>query len=327
MAGTIPFSLSQQFDRYGKPLSGGLFYLIQAGTTSTPQNAYQDSDLTIALPNPIQLDAAGRLPQFFLADGTIKVRLVDKDGVVQLTADGVQVVGPSSGGGGGGGTVDATTIFQVGDVLWQDASGTRDGWVRDNGRTIGSATSGATERAASDCEALFGYLWQKFPDTTCPVAGGRGASSSADWGANKTIQMPDKRLYVPGGLAGMGNTALTLPSGVPIISGDAVTAGSCIGASTHVLTAAQLAEHTHSGRTDFMDSNQEHAHSSNAAANNGGATTGGGSFTSNDPSGATINPANIDHRHYFTTDKGAGITNSAHNNMQLTVLGTFYRKL
>lgn len=41
MSGTIPFSLSQQFDEYGMPLSGGLMYFIEAGTTSTPQNAYQ----------------------------------------------------------------------------------------------------------------------------------------------------------------------------------------------------------------------------------------------------------------------------------------------
>jgi hypothetical protein len=327
MSGTIPLSLSQQFDRYGKPLSGGLLYLIQAGTTSTPQSGYQDSDLTIALPNPIKLDAAGRLPQFFLADGLIKFRLVDKDGVQQFTADGVQIIGPSSGGGGGGGTVDPTTIAQTGDVLWLDVSGTRDGWVRDNGRSLGSASSGATERASADCEALFGFLWQKYSNTICPVAGGRGASAAADWSADKTIQLPDKRLYIPGGLADMGNTALVLPTGVPIVSGDATTAGSRIGATLHTLTAAQLAEHTHGGRTDFMDSNQSHSHSTNAAANNGGATTGGGSFTANDPAGATINPANIDHRHYFTTDTGSGVTGSAHNNTQLTVLGTFYRKL
>lgn len=51
-AGTIPFSLSQQFDSLGKPLAGCQFFTIQAGTTSTPQSAYQDSALTIALPNP-----------------------------------------------------------------------------------------------------------------------------------------------------------------------------------------------------------------------------------------------------------------------------------
>jgi hypothetical protein len=75
MAGTIPLSLSQQFDSLGHPLSGCKLYTIQAGTTSTPQSAYQDSALTLPLPNPQTCDSAGRLPQFFLADGSIKIRL------------------------------------------------------------------------------------------------------------------------------------------------------------------------------------------------------------------------------------------------------------
>jgi hypothetical protein len=121
-AGTIPFSLSQQFDSLGHVLAGCQFYTIQAGTTSTPQSAYQDSALTIALPNPQTCDAAGRLPQMFLADGTIKVRLTDRNGVTQVVADNIQVIGASSGGGGGG-TVDPTTILATGDI--KVAYGTR----------------------------------------------------------------------------------------------------------------------------------------------------------------------------------------------------------
>ena len=50
MAGTIPLSLTQQFDNSTNlPLSGGKIYFIQAGTTSTPQNAYQDSGLDRAV--------------------------------------------------------------------------------------------------------------------------------------------------------------------------------------------------------------------------------------------------------------------------------------
>jgi hypothetical protein len=59
MPGTIPLSMTQQFDVYGQPLAGAKLYLIQAGTVSTPQNGFQDLDLTIPLPNPITLDAAG----------------------------------------------------------------------------------------------------------------------------------------------------------------------------------------------------------------------------------------------------------------------------
>ena len=87
MAGSISLSLSQQFDELGKPLSGGQLFFIQAGTTSSPQNAFQDAALTLPYPNPLTLDSAGRVPQLFFADGQIKIRLTDKRGVQQLVAD------------------------------------------------------------------------------------------------------------------------------------------------------------------------------------------------------------------------------------------------
>ena len=237
-AGTIPFSLSQQLDRYGDPLSGCKLYTIQAGTTSTPQNAYQDAALTIPRPNPIICDAAGRLPQFFLADGTIKVRLVDKSGVVQVEADGIQVIGPSGGGGGGGGSVDPTTIIATGDIKTRYGIGTLVGYVRANGRTIGSATSGATERANADTQALFQYLWST--DLNLVVAGGRGVSASADWVANKTIALPDFRGRAMVALADMGNSANNYYDGVSFQTGDATTLGSLVGAARRTLAQANL---------------------------------------------------------------------------------------
>jgi hypothetical protein len=210
MSGTISLSMSQQLDEFGKPLSGGLLYFIEAGTTSTPQNAYQDSALTIPLPNPIVLDAAGRVPQFYLADGTIKIRLTDSNGVQQLVADNILVVGPSSGSGGGG-TVDPTTILATGDIKVTYGTGSLSGFVRANGRTIGSATSGATERANSDVQALFEYLWGA--DSNLTVSGGRGASAAADWAANKTIALPDFRGRAIAGLDDMGNSAAGILTG------------------------------------------------------------------------------------------------------------------
>lgn len=203
-AGTIPYSLSQQFDQFSHVLAGCRLNIIRAGTTSTPQDSFQDSALTIKLPNPIICDAAGRLPQFFLADGSIKIRLTDRNGVNQVTADGILVVGPS-GGGGGGSTVDPTTIIATGDIKARYGTGVLSGFVRLNGRTIGSATSGATERANSDCEALFEYLWDA--DANLSVSTGRGASSAADWAANKTITLPDMRGRTMAGMDDMGNSA------------------------------------------------------------------------------------------------------------------------
>jgi hypothetical protein len=146
-AGTIPFSLSQQFDSLGHVLAGCQFYTIQAGTTSTPQSAYQDSALTIALPNPQTCDAAGRLPQMFLADGTIKVRLTDRNGVTQVVADNIQVIGASSGGGGGG-TVDPTTILATGDMKVAYGTGVLSGFV---GRTGGRSARRRRAQRSAQC--------------------------------------------------------------------------------------------------------------------------------------------------------------------------------
>lgn len=93
-AGTISgISMTQQLDEFAKPLGGGKLFLIQAGTTSAPQNCYQDTALTLAWPKPITLDAAGRLPQLFWADANIKIRLTDRNGNQKLVQDNLLVVG------------------------------------------------------------------------------------------------------------------------------------------------------------------------------------------------------------------------------------------
>jgi hypothetical protein len=81
-------------DDFGNILPGGLLYLYQAGTT-TLLHAYSDIDLTIPLPFPIVLDAAGRAVAYF-ANDTYKFVLKDADGVTIRTQDNV----PSSTFGG-----------------------------------------------------------------------------------------------------------------------------------------------------------------------------------------------------------------------------------
>lgn len=236
-AGTISFSLSQQLDSLGKPLVGCKLYLFQAGT-STPQIAYQDTALTLPVPGGSQLtcDNAGRLPQFFLADGLVKARLTDKNGVNQAypngaaALDNLLVIGPSSGGGGGGGTVDPTTIIATGDVKARYGTGVLTGFVRANGRTIGSATSGATERANPDAQPLFEYLWGTDPNLV--VSTGRGASANADWVANKTIALPDGRNRGIAALGDMGNSDAGLFAGSTFASGNSTTLGSRLGVGT-----------------------------------------------------------------------------------------------
>lgn len=312
-AGTIPFSLSQQFDERGKPLGGCKLYTIQAGTVSTPQNAYQDLGLTIPLPNPVECDAAGRLPQFFLDDGTIKVRLTDKAGVTQVTADNILVIGPSSGGGGGGGgDVDPTTIASTADVKYRYSVGPVSGWVRANGRTIGSASSGATERANADCQALFEYLWGA--DSSLPVSGGRGVSAAADWSANKTITLPDFRGRVLAGLDDMGTTSADRLS--DILS--STTLGSSGGAKTQTLTVAQIPSHRH--LNTLTDPGHQHSFSLAVGAatwqpgGNTALTSLTGALTGSATTGITITNA-------FA---GGG---EAHPNVQPTSVVTLYIKL
>jgi hypothetical protein len=236
-AGTIPgFSLTQQFDNLGRPLAACQFYTVVAGTTSTPQNAYQDTALTLALPNPQTCDASGRLPQMFVADGLIKIRLTNAVGVTQVVADNILVIGPS-GGGGGGGTVDPTTILTTGDLKVSYGTSVLTGFVRGNGRTIGSATSGATERANADTQALFVLLWTN--DATLVVSTGRGVSAAADWAANKTIALPDYRGRALAGLDDMGSSAAgRLTAG---FFGTAATVlGAAGGTESRTLSLAQL---------------------------------------------------------------------------------------
>lgn len=62
---------AQFFDNNGDPLTGGKIYTYAAGTT-TPVTTYTTNAGTVAHPNPIVLDAAGRVPsggEIWLTDG------------------------------------------------------------------------------------------------------------------------------------------------------------------------------------------------------------------------------------------------------------------
>jgi hypothetical protein len=247
-AGTLPLALQQQFaftacatgaSICGAPLIGGLLYFYQSGTVATPQDSFQDTGLTIKNPNPLPLDANARVPIFYLADGSIHVRLTDSSGVVQYDAT-VLVIGPSSGGGSGG-AVDPTAIAATGDVKFRLTTETLVGWVKLNGLTIGSATSGATGRANSDTQNLFIYLWTNCDNTHCTVLGGRGASGLADFSANKQMTTPDMRFRMPVGLADMGSADSGRSFGALFSGSDtAFTAGGNGGEASHVITQPQL---------------------------------------------------------------------------------------
>lgn len=240
MAGLFPGTAGCcQIDQNGKPLQNGKLYVYAGGTTS-PASTFQDIGLIIPAQNPLQLDLVGRVPLFFVADGTYHVRLIDQFGVQQFDYPQIPSIGASSSGGGGT-PVDPTTVFQTGDPIWLPRSGTRAGWVRMNARTIGSATSGATERANADCQNLFLELWLDYPDAKCPVPGGRGISAAADWAANKQITLPDMRGKGPFGLDGMGNARANIIPDANVQGGDTGdTADARVGTTTHAVAQANL---------------------------------------------------------------------------------------
>src|SRR5215831_9921561 len=297
--GTLPIALTQQFaftncatftNACGTPLIGGLLYFYQVGTVATQQDSFQDTALTIKNPYPLPLDSNGRIPPFFLADGSIHVRLIDANGVQQFDYPNMLVIGPS-GGGGGGGMVDPTTVASTGDMKSRLTSEFVPGWVKANAQTIGSAASGATQRANADTQSLFIYLWTNCPDAHCPVLGGRGGTALADFNANKQITMPDLRgrICSPVGLDDMGNSAAGRIAAGNVTSGggDTTTTPNATGGeANHTMTQAELVAHTHT----ITDPGHTHTHNANINAG-GGSAAGGGPILSPPISAATINSA------------------------------------
>jgi len=315
MAGFWHLSHHQMRDPNGRVFAGAKAFFYAADTL-LPLTVYQDYGLGTAHPNPVEANAYGIFPPVFLDedDGFYRQRITSSGGVIIPGSDvGVlPIIGPAGGGGGSEVPVDPNSLFKTGDTQWLDVTGSRPGWVRDNGRSIGNAVSGASERANADCEALYAWLWQNFSNSICPVTGGRGASAAADWAAGKPIATRDRRGRAAFGLDDMGNAAAGVITG-------GTTAGSSGGEQAHTLTGAEVGPHTHTGTTESAG---EHIHgmSSYAATGTAGFVGpgggGGGTFTTN-TAGA--------HTHSFTTAENIG--GEPHNNMPPYDLGTWYRKL
>lgn len=81
---------AQFFDSNGIPLAGGLIYTYTAGTTSN-QTTYTSSSGSIANPNPIVLDAGGRVPNeiWLIAGDTYKFVVTSATSVTIGTYDNI----------------------------------------------------------------------------------------------------------------------------------------------------------------------------------------------------------------------------------------------
>jgi microcystin-dependent protein len=342
MAVLAPISGLPRF-RNGKLVADAVAYFYDAGTT-TPRTVYQSAS-GAAHTQPVSVLGDGNFPAIYVTgDDAYKIRVEDGDGVLITEYDELQgEVTVSSGGGGGGGTTIPTGF----EMMAYD-TGAVSGWVRENGRTIGSASSGATERANDDVEALFTHLWNK--DANLAVSGGRGASAAADWGANKTIALPDARGRVLVGLDDMGSSAAGRLTGGTFTFGAATTLGSYGGIAAQTLTTANLSAHTHGvndpghthGKVDpghvHGITDPTHSHNETALTNVGTAAAGGGAqipgaaivSTTASGTGISVNSATtgitVSSATTGITTASAG-TGTAHNNMQPFTLRSIYIKL
>ena len=144
-----------------------------------------------------------------------------------------------------------TTPTGAGMELWGATA--PDGWILAWG-TIGSASSGASNRANADTQDLFNKLWADFSDTNLPLttalggAATRGASAAADWALNRRMSVPDKRGRVSAGKDNMGGTAASrLTNFVGTANGiDGTALGNTGGEEAHLNTGAEfINNHTH----------------------------------------------------------------------------------
>ena len=337
MAGLYPLSRMQQFDSNGELLVGARLFLFDGGTT-TPRIGYRDSSLTTQHPNPIVADNAGRLPLIYLADGFYRQRLTTETGVLVFDDDGIPVL--SSTVGGSGTSVDPNSTFFTRDVKIRFDDQPVDGYVRLNGRTIGSLGSGATERANADTQSLYEELWTY---GNISVVGGKGASGPADFTANKPLTLPN---CAGRGIFGMddmgagaqnvltsatianptlvgsygGSQQITLAQGnLPVYT---LTGGSSGSFTVSGGTGSVNLDHTH--HIDFVSqsmgrSNPHHhgaptrsfALSDTGAGNNNGG--GGGSFGVVQQTGPNTADTDINHEHQVLGDTGVMSANNLHS--------------
>ena len=191
------------FDSAGGFASGAKAYFY-TGSSTTPLVVYSDPGLSYPLPYPVPASVAGVFPPVYVPYGTYSVKVNSCNGVLIYYAQEIDNPAPPSAGGGI--VVTSDEILQTGDPIWRLTSGKISGFVRMNGNTLGSLSSGATEYAAANASNLFSFLWN-LPNSIAPVSGGRGVSAAADFAANKNIVIPTMQGIIPAGVDDMGATA------------------------------------------------------------------------------------------------------------------------
>ena len=276
---------------------------------------------------PVVADGNGRWPAVFVSFQTsYDYKITTSSGTQLVYFTEVPNVDPTDVAAG---TVTPESLIATGHVHWEPIQGTKVGFVRLNGRTIGNGSSGASERANADTQNLFVYLWNSLIDGVAPVSTGRGASAEADFIAAKTITLLDGRSGVLRGLDAMGATNASRLGSAPVVTGAVNAPGSALGENTHVLLTAELASHDH----DAFIGDDGHTHTVNkntaGTAGAGGNPVGQSPTADNTGSNTTGvkvrstagNAATADNK---TATKGS---DTAHNVVDYGLLGTFFQSL
>lgn len=333
MAALWQLSRTKEYDVNGNAVVGAKAYFYNVGTT-TPQTVYSDAGLSESHDQPVETDSYGRWPAVFLNSdpGEYRQRVTDADDVLLFDDDDVSVPLEASFTPPEAGDTSTELLFQTGDVKHRYGTGTLAGYVRGNGRTIGSASSGATERANDDCEDLFLYLYDA--DTSLAVSGGRGANAAADWAANKTIALPDFRDRALIGLGDMGTTdANRIADSLTDGPETNTTLGATVGASTVTLSTTQIPSHNHDVNPPNTETTSSGSHRHDIDVTDPGFATIGTNVsgsTVSSPSTTAQTESDGAHTHNvnipsFTSGSTGG--GSAHLNVQPSMFITIYIKL
>jgi len=303
-------------DANGNPYVGAKAYFFDANTTS-PRTVYRDSGLGVSHDHPVVANAAGIFPAVFLPGGDYRLRVTDAFGVTIWDVDGITAPTASLSADTGAGSTDPTLLLRTGLLVDYYGTGTIGGFVRCNGRTIGNAASGASERANVDCLPLFTLLWS---DPTLAVSGGRGATPSGDFAANKTVALPDFRARVRAGLARMGSDESPIMPGRFIEGGNNDLLGAVAGASEIAINVDQMPNHGHGAA---IDPSGQHTHQT-AARRSMVLDLGSTAVDVMSPNTTDL-PSSGNHSHSISIETTGG--NQPHYNIQPTKFVTVLIKL